>query len=201
KSKTAFYLTKPTPILITRDPASNHVVIKPCTQEHTIVQIYLQTKTAILDCFVTISDIVHSDRLIYCLAGILFCASSPHPFGGSKSRPGYTSYSGTTIRTLLDFIVSSSYEAYWSCRGRHSIDAIINGVNRVLDLHDGGKNKRLTDELVLKGMNRASVKVSVISTHLQYTGVNEEELTVVYFTAREVQQNVDSESDFAAKLN
>ncbi|KAJ3126033.1 hypothetical protein HK100_010466 [Physocladia obscura] len=95
---------------------------------------------------------------------------------------------------LFDFIVESAYQAYWSYRGRYSIDAVINGVNRVLDLHDDGKNKRLTDELVLKGMNRASVKVTVISTHLQYMGVDEDGLTVVYFTARDVKRIVDGPS-------
>ncbi|KAJ3124128.1 hypothetical protein HK100_011352 [Physocladia obscura] len=160
---------------------------------------------------------VHVDRLIYCLTGILFTHSSPNPFGGRRSNLGYWVYNGTTVCDLINFIVGAAYRAYMGMKGRQGLDAVVVGVNRVLELHDmvvvvigaerlsdgtggsGGVNKNLTDELVLRGMNRSNhvefYRVSWIPEHLRLSGVPDDaiDLNAVYFTARDVQRRIDSE--------
>ncbi|KAJ3351927.1 hypothetical protein HDU83_008450 [Entophlyctis luteolus] len=65
--------------------------------------------TAILAAFVEAPAGVHPDRLVYALAGILFTARSPLPFGGSKRYPGYAAFSGPTPDLLLRFIVTGAF--------------------------------------------------------------------------------------------
>ncbi|KAJ3121748.1 hypothetical protein HK100_012245 [Physocladia obscura] len=192
-----FYLTKPAPISIVRDPATNRIVTAPCPIETSASDLYSTTKKDILACLNSAADIVHRDRLIYCIAGILFCHTIPEPFGGAKSCPGYWAYTGTTPRELLDFIVMAPYQAYWGWKGRFGIDAVVKSVNHALALHDPiGRNKSETDELVLRGMNRSGTgKLYAIPPHLQYSGEAPGEIIAVYFNARETQGQIDKGID------
>ncbi|KAJ3126035.1 hypothetical protein HK100_010468 [Physocladia obscura] len=191
-----FYLTKPAPISIVRDPVNNRIAIAPCSIETCANDLYSNTKKDILVCLNSAADIVHRDLLIYRIAGILFCHTAPEPFGGAKSHPGYWAYNGSTTRELLEFIVTVSYQSYWEWKGRFGIDAVVKSVNHALDLHDLiGRNKNETDELVLRGMNRSgAVKLYAIPLHLQYSGEIPGEITAVYFNARETQSRVEKKS-------
>ncbi|KAJ3116579.1 hypothetical protein HK100_001027 [Physocladia obscura] len=173
-------------------------MIAPSDANSTTNDLSLRGVTDVISCFAVIN--VHLDRLIYCLAGILFNSASPEPFGGPKSFPRYWTYEGTTLSALIKFIINSAYRAYWGWKGRFGLDAVVSAVNRVLELHnETGRFKSLADELVLRGMDRSNHvecrKVSIIPAPLQFFGTtdNAEDLNVVYFSARDIRRNIDSE--------
>ncbi|KAI9346203.1 hypothetical protein BDR26DRAFT_932059 [Obelidium mucronatum] len=97
---------------------------------------------------------VHSDRLIYALAGSLFDSRSPQPFGGTKMNPGFLKYQGTTAAEVLQFIITESYTAYWNEMNVKGIKFVVTSVNRTMDLHYRGMKDEI-DELMLKGMKKA----------------------------------------------
>ncbi|KAJ3071319.1 hypothetical protein HDU99_002456 [Rhizoclosmatium hyalinum] len=97
---------------------------------------------------------VHKDRFIYALAGFLFDSSSPTPFGGPKTKPGYTFFTGDSPALLLEFIVKEIYRVQWSIKQTKALKLVVECVNRVLELHFEGE-KDVVDELVLKGMKKA----------------------------------------------
>ncbi|KAJ3128862.1 hypothetical protein HK100_008934 [Physocladia obscura] len=227
------YLAEPIAVSLLRDPDTNTLRMVPCSIPSTSLESLIQTAVLqILDCFNYSSPPpqsllssssspqhrnIHGDRLIYCLTGVLFTHTSPNPFGGPRSNLGYWVYNGATAMDLVNFIVDAAYRAYMGMKGRQGLDAVVFGVNRVLELHDmvvvaamgvggtsnggggGSVNKNLTDELVLRGMNRSNHvefhKVSLIPEHLRLSGVPNDvaELSAVYFTAREVRKRIDSE--------
>ncbi|ORY33624.1 hypothetical protein BCR33DRAFT_520323 [Rhizoclosmatium globosum] len=93
---------------------------------------------------------VHKDRFIYALAGCLFTPTSPTPFGGSKTKPGYISFHGQTPAHLLHYILKNAYKVHYTIRQSKSLKLVVSSVNRVLDLHMAGRKDEL-DELMLKG--------------------------------------------------
>ncbi|KAI8622082.1 hypothetical protein BC830DRAFT_1090708 [Chytriomyces sp. MP71] len=99
-------------------------------------------------------DETHRDRQIYALAGVLFCATKPLPFGGSKSKPGYAKYKGKGATTLLQFIISEAFSAAWAFKGRDAIDAVVRAANSVVEVHCAG-HKDTIDELLLRGLRKA----------------------------------------------
>ncbi|KAI8841967.1 hypothetical protein BJ741DRAFT_705473 [Chytriomyces cf. hyalinus JEL632] len=96
---------------------------------------------------------VSPNRLIYIAAGIMFEPASPKPFGRPKMHPGYVEYTGTTAASLLQYIVSASFNWYWSCRGGEAIDFLAHCVNKARALHFAG-NADFLNELMLKGVKK-----------------------------------------------
>ncbi|KAJ3094833.1 hypothetical protein HK100_006003 [Physocladia obscura] len=231
---TRIYLAEPIAVSLFRDPNTNTLRMEPCNAPKTSIEPLIQAAISqILDCFTALlpssptpkssssslsppqNRNVHPDRLIYCLTGILFTHTSPNPFGGPRSNLGYWVYNGTTSLDLINFIVGAAYRAYMGMKGRQGLDAVVAGVNRVLELHNlvvveatgesdssggSGVKKNLTDELVLRGMNRSNhaefYRVSLIPEHLRLTGVFDDDAAnsnIVYFTARDVRSRIDSE--------
>ncbi|KAJ3142573.1 hypothetical protein HK100_000949 [Physocladia obscura] len=173
-------------------------MITPSDANSTANDLSIRGVNEVISCFAVINT--HLDRLIYCLAGILFKPTSPEPFGGPKSFPGYWLYEGTTTSALIEFIVNSAYRTYWGWKGRFGLDAVVSAVNRVLELHnETGRFKSLADEYVLRGMDRSNHaeyrKVSSIPAPFQFFGTsdNAEDLNAVYFSAWDVRRNIDSE--------
>ncbi|KAJ3290312.1 hypothetical protein HDU79_003375 [Rhizoclosmatium sp. JEL0117] len=99
---------------------------------------------------------VHQDRLIYALAGLLFSNPTILPFGGSKSRPGYLSFNGTTTSHLLTYMVTEPFNTYWSLKGREGLDFLVVSVNAVLRMQRGNRKDEL-DEAVMKGMKKSGM--------------------------------------------
>ncbi|TPX47203.1 hypothetical protein CcCBS67573_g10271 [Chytriomyces confervae] len=97
---------------------------------------------------------VSPSRLIYITAGLAFDPASPKPFGGPKTHPGYVEYDGTTVASLLEYLVESSFKRYWACRGREALDFVTGCVNRARKLHYAG-NADILNELMLKGMKKS----------------------------------------------
>ncbi|KAJ3224633.1 hypothetical protein HDU78_010866, partial [Chytriomyces hyalinus] len=97
---------------------------------------------------------VSENRLIYITAGLMFTPAAPTPFGGSKTRPGYTEYIGTTVASLLLYLVESSFKRYWTCRGREALDFLVCCANKARKLHFVGDADGL-NELMLKGIKKA----------------------------------------------
>ncbi|KAJ3124129.1 hypothetical protein HK100_011353 [Physocladia obscura] len=188
---TRLYLSEPVPVSISRDEESNKISVTPCAATISLDELCDSGVTKVLQCFKASS--VHPDRLIYCLTGILFSCSSPDPFGGPKSNPGYWVYEGTTAADLINFIINSAYKTYLGWKGRFGLDAVVLNANRVLDLHnEAGINKKLADELVLRGMNRSNHRefrrATMIPQNLRFFGVSDEaeDLNAVYFTMQDI---------------
>ncbi|KAJ3253684.1 hypothetical protein HDU77_004440, partial [Chytriomyces hyalinus] len=97
---------------------------------------------------------VSENRLIYITAGLMFTPAAPTPFGGSKTRPGYTEYIGTTVASLLLYLVESSFKRYWTCRGREALDFLVCCANKARQLHFAG-DADVLNELMLKGIKKA----------------------------------------------
>ncbi|KAJ3195429.1 hypothetical protein HDU82_002126 [Entophlyctis luteolus] len=106
---------------------------------------------------------VHADRLIYALAGTMFFAWAPMPFGGARSSPGFTTFSGASAADLLHYIVAESFAMYWQLKGRDALDFTVASANEVLDLHYR-QDKENLDERMLKGMKKAG--------HIRWQGQN-----------------------------
>ncbi|KAI8614833.1 hypothetical protein BC830DRAFT_1169077 [Chytriomyces sp. MP71] len=94
------------------------------------------------------------NRFIYALAGLLFTADSPHPFGGPKRRPGWALFCGKSPQDLLTYIIDEAFRVHWECRGNDAIRIVAVCANEAVELHDR-RNKDVTDELVLKGLKKA----------------------------------------------
>ncbi|KAJ3079854.1 hypothetical protein HK100_010298, partial [Physocladia obscura] len=137
------------------------MTISPCFPAISSFQLITRTETDIREFFKTITPRVHHDRLVYCIAGMLFAHTSPGPFGGTKSNPGYVNFDGKSVASLLRFIVSAAYLSYWGLKGREGLESVVHCVNRVVMLHSittavlEVDNKYLTDELLLNGMKRS----------------------------------------------
>ncbi|KAJ3075727.1 hypothetical protein HDU98_007119 [Podochytrium sp. JEL0797] len=94
------------------------------------------------------------DRLVYAVAGKLFCANSPLPFGGTKSKPGYTHFHGATTQALVEYIVSETYRVYFITQSSALLKFVRACVQSVVRMQRGNR-KDAVDELVLRGMRRA----------------------------------------------
>ncbi|KAI8837522.1 hypothetical protein BJ741DRAFT_708080 [Chytriomyces cf. hyalinus JEL632] len=157
-----YYNPKSTLVLTQHSPSGSlHVsvwdsVVPPITQSYIINN----SSFAIMSFFSNTA--VSSSRLIYITAGLMFNPASPLPFGGPKTQPGYVDYVGTTVPSLLRYLVEASFKWYWLCRGRTAIDFLTHSVNNARNLHFAG-NADLLNELMLKGMKKAG--------HIAWTGI------------------------------
>ncbi|KAJ3173350.1 hypothetical protein HK101_011067, partial [Irineochytrium annulatum] len=118
----------------------------------------------------------HFDRLIYALVGRVFSRLSPVPFGG-KLKPGFSSYTGTTPESCLDWMITKALEPPVRGRGRRGVlppggalEWLVGEGNEVMRIERrGGKDE--IDELLLRGMMRAGHFVmtgrAVIPMHLR----------------------------------
>ncbi|KAJ3063305.1 hypothetical protein HDU98_000872 [Podochytrium sp. JEL0797] len=101
---------------------------------------------------------VHPYRLVYALAGRLFDAQSPTPFGGpSKATPGYAKFNGTNAQDLLKYIISETINT----GNKSMVEYVAKAVNSLLDAHFSGDKERV-DEQMLRGMKKAG--------HIQWHG-------------------------------
>ncbi|KAI9328366.1 hypothetical protein BDR26DRAFT_874157 [Obelidium mucronatum] len=132
-----------TPLVVTRTSTAR-LQISIGDSSWTAEQFIASSQRAMYSCFQCTR--VHPDRILYISTGLLFTAESPLPFGGPKTCPGYTQYTGSTTDHLFNYIVSSAYKSYWGYRGRTTLEF-------ALDLHHIGDKEKL-DELLLKGMKR-----------------------------------------------
>ncbi|KAJ3121747.1 hypothetical protein HK100_012244, partial [Physocladia obscura] len=137
------------------------MTISRCLPSISSSQLITRTETDITAFFKIRTPHVHHDRLVYCIAGMLFAHTSPDPFGGTKSKPGYANFDGESVASLLRFIVSAAYFSYWGLKGREGLESVVYCVNRVVMLHSittsvlEVDNKYVTDELLLNGMKRS----------------------------------------------
>ncbi|ORY53230.1 hypothetical protein BCR33DRAFT_732982 [Rhizoclosmatium globosum] len=76
----------------------------------------------------------HPDRPIYALAGKLFHPGAPAPFGGKKSKPGYTSFTGSAASELLEYIVGEAFAVYRTGKGKEALEAVRNACNDIIAL-------------------------------------------------------------------
>ncbi|KAI9351419.1 hypothetical protein BDR26DRAFT_891053 [Obelidium mucronatum] len=144
----------PTPSFfrISRAPESTRILTTPTPQIDRENEPQ-QTINLIMTLFQE-TKVHHPARLIYALAGRLFHPSSPIPFGGTRSSPGYLAFKGETPESLLRFIVSEAYRVSWMILNRVVLDFVVLHINHVLELHYRGVKDEL-DEWMMKGMKRA----------------------------------------------
>ncbi|KAI9346193.1 hypothetical protein BDR26DRAFT_856013 [Obelidium mucronatum] len=151
------------PATITQTPAYYEISIIPNLNRATVIpaesqephdQQALPQKTiqAVLALFQATK--AHPDRLVYALAGKLFHPTSPIPFGGTRSAPGYILYKGTTTDSLITFIITETYRMTWIIMNRIVLDFVSGQINAVLEMQCWGSKDEL-DELMMKGMKRA----------------------------------------------
>ncbi|TPX57435.1 hypothetical protein CcCBS67573_g09251 [Chytriomyces confervae] len=139
-------------LLLTDDVPSGSLTVSICESEKSRPSIIRESSLAIQSFFS--NSKVPPSRLIYITAGLAFEPTSPKPFGGPKTHPGYVEYDGKTVASLLEYLVESSFKRYWACRGREALDFVAGCVNRARKLHYAG-NADILNELLLKGMKKS----------------------------------------------
>ncbi|KAJ3250275.1 hypothetical protein HDU77_006805 [Chytriomyces hyalinus] len=145
--------TRPQSVLrFSHDVPSGSLTVSICESEKSRPSIIKKSSLAIQSFFS--NSKVSPSRLIYITAGLAFDPASPKPFGGPKTHPGYVEYDGTTVASLLEYLVESSFKRYWACRGREALDFVAGCVNRARKLHYAG-NADILNELMLKGMKKS----------------------------------------------
>ncbi|KAJ3249458.1 hypothetical protein HDU77_007709 [Chytriomyces hyalinus] len=137
---------------LSHDVPSRSLIVSICESESSRASIINKSTSAIRS-FFSISKVSPS-RLIYITAGLAFDAASPKPFGGPKTHPGYVEYDGTTVASLLQYLIESSFKRYWTYRGREALDFVVSCVNQARELQFAG-NADILNELMLKGMKKA----------------------------------------------
>ncbi|ORY42469.1 hypothetical protein BCR33DRAFT_718160 [Rhizoclosmatium globosum] len=178
------YQTSLSPLIITKNEATNTIQLSTCATPFLFFQTIAVSVNAVLSCF--LSTRAHPHRLTYCTAGLMFRATSPLPYGGSKRFPGYSEFlsSDNSNNQLLEFLVSCAVKSYWKFRGTHALSFLVESVNKVLALQVSGE-KDVLDELMMKGMKKSGqipwFGPAQIPAHLrhQFEGREEE---CVYFT-------------------
>ncbi|KAJ3075726.1 hypothetical protein HDU98_007118 [Podochytrium sp. JEL0797] len=128
--------------------ATNKLVLVPSAQPCNPAQ----TTAAIAHLFA--STQVHRDRLVYALAGKVFTPQSPRPFGGARSKPGYTAFNGLTPQALLQYIVTETYRVYTQTMAKGLLAFLARSVADVMEMQWAGMKDEI-DECLLKGMKRA----------------------------------------------
>ncbi|KAJ3246526.1 hypothetical protein HDU78_006746 [Chytriomyces hyalinus] len=154
-----FYSHPQAPLCLTHDVPSNSLVVTAFNSSSTSTSPAMNQATILNESSSAIHSLfshtkVSPNRLVYITVGLMFEPASPKPFGGPKIRPGYTEYNGTTVASLVQYIVSASFKWYWACRGRDAIDFLTRNVNKARSLHYDGDADTL-NELMLKGMKKA----------------------------------------------
>ncbi|KAI8829581.1 hypothetical protein BJ741DRAFT_581947 [Chytriomyces cf. hyalinus JEL632] len=161
--RTVIYSNPRSVLVLTHDITSSNLqvsVCEPIIPPKSQPSIINDSTSAIMSFFSNTA--VSSSRLIYITAGLMFDPASPRPFGGPKIQPGYVDYVGTTVPSLLQYLVESSFRWYWGCRGRDALDFLTRSVNKARQLHFAG-NADFLNELMLKGMKKAG--------HIEWSGV------------------------------
>ncbi|KAJ3075663.1 hypothetical protein HDU99_001494 [Rhizoclosmatium hyalinum] len=178
------YQTALSPLIITKNEATNTIQLSTCAMPFLFPQTIAVSVNAILSCFS--STRAHPHRLTYCTAGLMFRATSPLPYGGSKQSPGYSEFleSDNSNNQLLEFLVSCAVKSYWKFRGAHALNFLVESVNKVLALQVSGE-KDVLDELLMKGMKKSGqipwFGPAQIPAHLRHQ-FEEQEEGCVYFT-------------------
>ncbi|TPX58336.1 hypothetical protein CcCBS67573_g09174 [Chytriomyces confervae] len=181
------YTHQQSTLLLTEDVPSGTLTVSICESEKSRPSIIRKSSSAIQSFFS--NSKVSPSRLIYITAGLAFDPASPKPFGGPKTHPGYVEYDGTTVASLLQYLVESSFKRYWACRGREALDFVASCVNRARKLHYAG-NADILNELMLKGMKKAGHiawnKSATIPEALQHRQEvqSDEQTNEVQFTPR-----------------
>ncbi|KAI8841976.1 hypothetical protein BJ741DRAFT_593798 [Chytriomyces cf. hyalinus JEL632] len=159
KDRIQLYKTPPSHLKLVHDRVSRKLVVSATQlpQQHTTAShILAESSSAVRSFFDTAH--VSPNRLIYITAGLIFKPSSPLPFGGHKSRPGYLDYAGATVESLLEYILTASFKRYWSYRGREAIDFVTENLNEAMKLHIE-QDRDLLNELMLVGIKRVGHSV------------------------------------------
>ncbi|KAJ3246056.1 hypothetical protein HDU77_009122, partial [Chytriomyces hyalinus] len=149
------YRTPPSCLILAHNRTSRRLVVSITNDSHHLsaTEIIAHSYTAVQSLFRTAK--VSPDRLLYIAVDLIFKHTSPPPFGGrSKSRAGYFAYNGTTVQSLLEYILSASLKLYWSCRGRDAVDFVVESLNEALTLHLV-QDRDFLNESMLRGMKRA----------------------------------------------
>ncbi|KAJ3230691.1 hypothetical protein HDU78_008182 [Chytriomyces hyalinus] len=146
------YTSPPNALRLSHDILSDSLTATICESEKTRASI-IKNSTSAIRSFFSISK-VSPNRLIYVTAGLAFDAASPKPFGGPKTHPGYAEFEGTTVASLLHYLVEASFKRYWTYRGREALDFVVRCVNQARELQYAG-NADILNELMLKGMKKA----------------------------------------------
>ncbi|KAI8830394.1 hypothetical protein BJ741DRAFT_581430 [Chytriomyces cf. hyalinus JEL632] len=139
-------------LVLAHDTPSGTLTVSVCESIVAMPIIIAKSSSAIRSLFSHCK--VSRSRLIYITAGLMFTPASPMPFGGPKTRPGYTEYIGTTVVSLLLYLVESSFKRYWTCRGREALDFLVGCANKARNLHFAG-DADVLNELMLKGIKKA----------------------------------------------
>ncbi|ORY50343.1 hypothetical protein BCR33DRAFT_713159 [Rhizoclosmatium globosum] len=165
------YQTALSPLIITKNEATNTIQLSACAMPFLFPHTIAVSVNAILSCFSSTRS--HPHRLTYCTAGLMFRATSPLPYGGSKQSPGYSEFleSDNSNNQLLEFLV-------------HALNFLVESVNKVLALQVSGE-KDVLDELLMKGMKKSGqipwFGPAQIPAHLTHQ-FEEQEEGCVYFT-------------------
>ncbi|KAI8832637.1 hypothetical protein BJ741DRAFT_286323 [Chytriomyces cf. hyalinus JEL632] len=146
------YTSPPSALRLSHDIPSDSLTASICESEKTRASI-IKSSTSAIRSFFSISK-ASPNRLIYVTAGLAFDAASPKPFGGPKAHPGYAEFEGTTVASLLHYLVEASFKRYWAYRGREALDFVVGCVNQARELQYAG-NADILNELMLKGMKKA----------------------------------------------
>ncbi|KAI8836925.1 hypothetical protein BJ741DRAFT_577710 [Chytriomyces cf. hyalinus JEL632] len=175
-------------LLLTDDVQSGSLIVSICESKKSRPSIIKRSSSAIQSFFS--NSKISPSRLIYITAGLAFEPASPKPFGGPKIHPGYVEYGGTTVASLLQYLIESSFKRYWACRGREALDFVASCVNRARKLHYAG-NADILNELMLKGMKKAghiawnkSATIPEALRHRQEETQSDVETNEVRFTPR-----------------
>ncbi|TPX74045.1 hypothetical protein CcCBS67573_g04703 [Chytriomyces confervae] len=193
KDRIQLYKTPPSHLKLVHDRVSRKLVVSATPsqeqqpQQHTNASHILAESSSAVRSFFNTAH-VSPNRLIYITAGLIFKPSSPLPFGGHKSRPGYLDYTGTTVESLLEYILSASFKRYWSYRGREAIDFVTENLNDAMKLHIE-QDRDLLNELMLVGIKRVGhyvgAKGVLIPAGLEHVDqVDSQTRTGVTFTPR-----------------
>ncbi|KAI8836101.1 hypothetical protein BJ741DRAFT_198772 [Chytriomyces cf. hyalinus JEL632] len=146
------YTIPPSPLILLYNAAANRLDLSSIDEPTTASHIIAASSNAILSFFQTVRT--NSDRLIYIATALIFESSSPLPYGGRKNKPGYIEFEGTTVASLLEYIVSAAFKRYWAFRGRQAVDFVVESLNKAMRLHLE-QDRDLLNELTLRGIGKA----------------------------------------------
>ncbi|KAJ3235547.1 hypothetical protein HDU81_000339 [Chytriomyces hyalinus] len=140
------------PLMIVHNTAANRLDLSSIEEPTNPSHIIAASSNAILSFFQTVRT--NSDRLIYIATALIFESASPLPYGGRKNKPGYIEFEGTTVASLLEYIVSAAFKRYWGFRGRQAVDFVVESLNKAMRLHLE-QDRDLLNELMLRGIGKA----------------------------------------------
>ncbi|KAI8607719.1 hypothetical protein BC830DRAFT_1157970 [Chytriomyces sp. MP71] len=140
------------PVALAKHPTEPKLVLNPCDRSLSSQTIIRATIADIRQVLATLS--IHSDRIIYALAGLIFTPKSPTPYGGPKLKPGYVLYKGNTPSSLLSWIVTQAYNQYWTTLDPAILPFLVQSFQRVVELVTRGERDSI-NEVMMKGLKKA----------------------------------------------